>query len=383
MNTKSLLIPNLNSPRVPRSFWSPVLVVVLFAGLLGVAHGQTGSVPDAINYQGKLTTERGEPVKSGLYQVKFKIWKVAENDLPGDLVWSRVFPIHVVTNGMFNVLLSGDGTNPLLTAFDGPDRFLGLTIVQTPDAETPNEPEIMPRQRLVSAPFAIHSYNAYKAEVATAATTAAYADTAKNVTYATNSGRFAGYNTNDFLMLNKPAQTQVLNGGLTISGGSLSIPSGTLAVSGTLTASGLLTANEITVTSNVTANAFVGFGTIPIGGIILWSGATNNIPTGWLICDGTHSTPDLRSRFVVGAGIGTNYYAVGATGGTNSVTLTSNQIPAHVHGLTYYSGLNDGGGTLHNFWQSTSTGSTASAGGGQSHENRPPYYALCYIMRVK
>ena len=53
------------------------------------------------------------------------------------------------------------------------------------------------------------------------------------------------------------------------------------------------------------------------GMILLWSGATNAIPTGWVICDGQNSTPDLRDRFVVGAG---NSYSVGATGGSNTAT---------------------------------------------------------------
>jgi len=57
---------------------------------------------------------------------------------------------------------------------------------------------------------------------------------------------------------------------------------------------------------------------VPSGGIIMWSGSIGSIPTGYYICDGTNGTPDLRDRFVVGAG---NTYAVGNTGGfTSSVT---------------------------------------------------------------
>ena len=62
----------------------------------------------------------------------------------------------------------------------------------------------------------------------------------------------------------------------------------------------------------------------PTGGIILWSGAANAIPTGWVLCDGQNSTPDLRNRFVVGAG---DSYAVDATGGSADATLVS-----HTHG---------------------------------------------------
>jgi hypothetical protein len=57
---------------------------------------------------------------------------------------------------------------------------------------------------------------------------------------------------------------------------------------------------------------------VPAGGIIMWSGSIGSIPSGYYICDGSNGTPDLRDRFVVGAGTS---YAVGNTGGfTSSVT---------------------------------------------------------------
>lgn len=146
---------------------------------------------------------------------------------------------------------------------------------------------------------------------------------------------------------------------------------------------------------------------MPSGAIILWSGASNAIPTGFVLCDGTNSTPDLRNRFVVGAG-GT--YAVGATGGADSVTLTTSQIPSHNHSATSTSTVTDPGHT-HTFAGSVASGGSGSSnrdgsratkttnssttgisvststsigntGGGSSHENRPPYYALCYIMKT-
>ena len=136
---------------------------------------------------------------------------------------------------------------------------------------------------------------------------------------------------------------------------------------------------------NVYANNISGGGSIPTGGIIIWSGAANAIPSGWVLCDGNNSTPDLRDRFVVGAGSG---YSVGNTGGAASVTLTTNQIPSHTHSYSSAnhptsSGpeQNQSGGPEDRttFNVSKTTGST---GGGQSHENRPPYYALCYIMKT-
>lgn len=64
-------------------------------------------------------------------------------------------------------------------------------------------------------------------------------------------------------------------------------------------------------------------GIVPIGGIILWSGSVASIPLNWQLCDGTNGTPNLRDRFVVGAG---TTYNPGDTGGAVSQDLT------HTHG---------------------------------------------------
>ena len=67
---------------------------------------------------------------------------------------------------------------------------------------------------------------------------------------------------------------------------------------------------------------------VPSGCILMWSGPTSTIPNGWHLCDGSNGTPDLRNRFIVGAG---STYGTGDTGGTNSVQLTLNQIPSRTH----------------------------------------------------
>src|SRR5574344_3148329 len=56
---------------------------------------------------------------------------------------------------------------------------------------------------------------------------------------------------------------------------------------------------------------------VPNGAIIMWSGTVATIPDGFSLCDGSNGTPDLRNRFVIGAG---SNYAVGATGGSSSNT---------------------------------------------------------------
>ena len=97
------------------------------------------------------------------------------------------------------------------------------------------------------------------------------------------------------------------------------------------------------------------------------------------MCNGSNGTPDLRDRFVVGASSG---YSVGAQGGANTVTLSVAQMPAHTHTRTY-SNLAPSNGTDGSRTANTNSGTvnTGSTGGGQAHENRPPYYALCYIMK--
>ena len=72
---------------------------------------------------------------------------------------------------------------------------------------------------------------------------------------------------------------------------------------------------------------------LPTGIISLWYGSIASIPSGWSLCDGSGSTPDLRDRFVVGAGTGGSY-AVDATGGSTTSgahTLLTAEIPAHTH----------------------------------------------------
>ena len=150
---------------------------------------------------------------------------------------------------------------------------------------------------------------------------------------------------------------------------------------------------------------------VPTGGIIMWSGSVLNIPTGWALCDGTDNTPNLQDRFVVGAG---QTYAVGDTGGANWVALSIANMPAHNHSAssTSTSTVTDPGHS-HSFagvqpssgsgtssrtsvpvtkttapsttgiTVSTSTSTTiGNAGSGTAHENRPPYYALAYIMKT-
>lgn len=142
---------------------------------------------------------------------------------------------------------------------------------------------------------------------------------------------------------------------------------------------------------------------IPAGGIFLWSGSIGSIPAGYVLCNGSNGTPDLRDRFVVGAG---STYAVDGTGGSaNAIVVSHNHTatststvtdPGHNHTYTRYDTLTGVGGA-NPIWANTSTQNTgsavtgvtvatattvASAGTSGTNANLPPYYALCYIMKT-
>ena len=145
-------------------------------------------------------------------------------------------------------------------------------------------------------------------------------------------------------------------------------------------------------TNRLTAGSYAGDGSaltgiesFVTGMIILWSGAANAIPTGFVLCDGNNNTPNLSGRFVVGYDASNGDYDVNDTGGSESVTLSVDQIPAHTHTyIDQYVAINNG----YRPWPASNNDcgqrniNSGSTGGGQSHENRPPYYALCYIMKT-
>ncbi len=175
---------------------------------------------------------------------------------------------------------------------------------------------------------------------------------------------------------------------------------------------------------------------IPVGGIIMWSGTIASIPTNWRLCDGANGTPNLQGRFVLssGSGSGLSTRTTGQTGGVETVTLSLAQMPSHSHAVSattvadgkhshtasvsdpghfhqqssnsgpintggpWTASRGEGGGPLMNT-VSNVTGITVSnadngshshtvtvteysRGSDNAHENMPPFYVLAFIMRV-
>ena len=108
----------------------------------------------------------------------------------------------------------------------------------------------------------------------------------------------------------------------------------------------------------------------PIGTIQSFSGAIVDIPSTWRLCDGTQGTPDLRDKFIVGAG---NAYAVDQTGGAVQHEHDFTGV-GHLHGITAGANIQGGG----DFSAVTST--DQAVGTTDLDSTLSPYYALAFIM---
>jgi hypothetical protein len=217
----------------------------------------------------------------------------------------------------------------------------------------------------------------------------------------------------------------VANGG---TGVTTSTGSGSVVLSTSPTLGGTPAAPTAAIGTDSTQIATTAFvrDIIPTGVITMWYGSIASIPTGWYLCDGTNSTPDLRARFIVGAN--TTTYPVAATGGSADATLvshthtatstfTGSALGTHTHTATDAGHTHSYSLPNQSFPQSgsstpalypsfaatnTSTGfasisvssnsagtpagtvatSNSTEGASATNANLPPYYALAYIMKA-
>ena len=311
------------------------------------------AVPVSVAYQGVLRNAQGGVIADRQQTIEFRLYKEATGETTSAL-WGRSVAVLLDTNGLFNVSLA-DGNGSVLesTAYTNlvealkaartTNLFVGLTVVNSSG-------EIAPRQQILSVP---------------------YATFAQDVDAASGDFRVSGRAVvKDLEVSNKAtfkgavefAQDVAIDKKLTVSGG-LKVAAG---------------------------GGIEGYGTIPVGGIIMWSGRT--VPDGWALCDGKNGTPNLLNRFVFGS----TTAECGRTGGNSSITLTTAQLPSHRH---EYFGDDQLGGRD---WETTQVSrrinnydaesklkgasnvyKSGATGEGKPVDILPPYYQLAFIMRVK
>jgi len=321
----------------------------LITGLLIIITSNLMAMPISINYQGRLR-EYNQPV-SGTRTMNFKIYSSSSSAIP---VWASGDVQITVTSGTFSYQL-----NPTGVDWRSDELWLETTV---------SGKILSPREKLLAVPYARHSFESENLNA---------------------TGLMVNANMNRIVNVSTP------------------------------------TAFDDCATKGYVESW------LPVGTILMWGGSQSSIPTGWLLCDGsaisrttysrlfaaigtthgagdgstTFNLPNLRDRFIVGAG---NSYVVAATGGEATHTLTVSEIPSHSHTAScstngahthiYSKGqfVNNGqGGSGYGVWAATPYVDTAtsssgdhnhtitigSTGGNAAHENRPPYYALCYIIK--
>ena len=323
-----------------------VIGIVLAVAAVATLHCEAAGA--AFTYQGVIKEVGGATPANKNRTIEFRIYDSPTGD---HVLWGRAYSVLLDENGLFNTSLTdaagsaisgvtGTGLAKVLADNAGTTLYIGLTVDNSSG-------EISPRQALLAVPYAIHASDAASAS-------------------------------GDFTVEGRTT----LKGGLNVAAGETTV--------GSLTAANLVVEGSVRAG---TSGSFAGYGTVPVGGIIMWSGSLNQIPDGWVLCNGQTSngqkTPDLSGKFVVGYSASDSDYAIGKTGGEAKHRLLESEMPSHSHSIKFRSYDLVASWKDQRSFYSVSKGSedqtktTASAGGNQAHENRPPYYALCFIMRVK
>ena len=323
---------------------------------MGIVLGAT-AIETSIAYQGVLRDALGNVLTAKNPTITFRLYSQPSGGTP---LWGRTIAVNLDDTGLFNVELNDTGTSvdgatyenlaDALAAVRNSSLYVGLFVADSSG-------EIAPRQKILMTP---------------------YSSWAADVTNASGDFAVAGVAT---------LRDAHVTGSSTLDGD--------VAVGGDATFNNDVTVKgKLSVTDTGSLN---GFGTIPVGGIIMWSGSYNDIPKGWALCDGNHGTPNLTGKFIKAAGSNN----IGSTGGNagNAVSLSVNNIPPHSHmyaGDDHIDQIRDGNYDAGANYVSTPGGydaksdnsgngkiyRTSSTGSGYSFSIEPEYYALAYIMRI-
>ena len=329
------------------------LITILAAAIaMGAA-----AIETSIAYQGVLRDALGSVLASKSQTITFRLYSQPSG---GTALWGRTIAVNLDDTGLFNVELNDTGTSvdgatytnlvDALAAVRNTSLYVGLFVADSSG-------EITPRQKILMTP---------------------YSSWAADVTNASGDFTVAGVAT---------IRDAHVTGSSTLDGN--------VGVGGDATFN-----NDVTIKGKLSVTdtgSLSGYGTVPVGGIIMWSGSYNNIPKGWALCDGNHGTPNLAGKFIKAA----DPANIGARGGNvnNQVTLEERHLPAHSHmyaGDDHIDKIKDGNYDAGANVVSTPGGydaksddsgngriyRTSSSGSGNSFSIEPEYYALAYIMRI-
>lgn len=220
----------------------------------------SADVPTMINYQGKLTDNAGDPIDTTV-DILFTICV----DSAGVLcIWGETQPGVEIVDGLFNVKL-GSVVSIDPDVFIDDDRWMHIKIGGSggEDIEPPTE--------FLTSPYAFNS---------------TYADTSFNIA-------------NDSVT-------------------SQSIANGTIQFQD-IGSNGAVDGDVM----KFNGSQWMADDCLPVGVIVMWSGSLASIPTGWVLCNGSSSTPDLTDRFIYGVGTGEN---PGASGGSSNHSHNVNHL---------------------------------------------------------
>ncbi len=319
-----------------------------------------------ISFQAVLRDEAGKILPSRSQLVEFRVYNEATG---GSALWGESYSVLCDDQGLFDVVLGedlgakiveGDSLARVIESGYTKELYVGVTCV--------GAGEMVPRQKLSVAPFAIYGFKAQSA----------------SADFKVHGKISVGQN------MTVQQQIDVAND-VTIDG-SISVFDG-VDVGESVTVSGdYFVEGTHEVRGNIqSTDGFFGRGTIPLGGIIMWSGNTSDIPDGWALCDGYEGRPNLIDKFVCGTTVQNELLTIA---GEDETKLTIAQIAAHTHSLEYVTAKSKNYGVAgstnssndDNVWRGGTISETrisSATGGDKPFSNLPPYYVLAYIVRVK
>ena len=394
-----------------------VVAAVAVAGFAAFAADEGAAAPSAeaysFTYQACLRDEHGNPImKDGVVQrnqnVILRLWNTAtDGDSP---LWARKYAVYTDETGLFNLEVSDSvgseepaQTNSLvvaLTSANAGHLYIGLEVENSSG-------EIVPRQRLFAVPYAAvaNDVRAITQDIPVAGRLSFAGSTGGKLVVSGDGIKQTGENSSEF----SSVEAGLVQVGTIRSDGDTVTVDDNLKVTGKIYSE----ANKEEIVP------------VPVGGIIMWTKSELPEPKAhWAICDGQNGTPDLRGRFIVGVNDSTNPngkntafsdYEVSKKGGEEVHKLTKDEMPNHNHTFASYEWVvdkitkesNEPDGTNRYFVKAlypdsdtvyrqaqddnrpsgyswyTENYTSAKTGGDKAHENRPPYYALYYIMRVE